>query len=99
MGKRYVKRGRPQVREETHPTWERLYIAVQIVVDLETKEKREFEGTSSESRSEAIREAIRLADAWIAEQEGGNTSNAKQGTSSNGGEDQTAHGAEGATDK
>lgn len=99
MGKRYVKRGRPQVREEPHPTWETLHIAVQIVVDLETKEKIPCEGTSSESRSDAIRAAIREADAWIAEQESGNASSAKQGAPSDGTEDQTPHGAEGPTDK
>jgi hypothetical protein len=76
MSKRYRKVGSPHVREETHPTWKTLYIGTQIVIDAKTKTKHEIEGTSDESRLEAMKEARREADIWIAEQETVKTSQA-----------------------
>jgi hypothetical protein len=90
MGKRYRKVGTPHAREETHPTWRTLYIATEIVVEAKTKTKHEIEGASPESRLEAMKEARREADAWIAEQEAENTSKGRQ-------DDQTSGSHKGAT--
>ena len=64
-----MKRGRPRVTEDSRPTWEKLFIAVQVVVDRKTKTEKGVEGISSESRVEAIKRAVEEANAWIAEQE------------------------------